>query len=100
MEFVTRLPIFTNWKDNNYNSILVVIDRLTKMVHYELVQTTINVSGVAEVIIDVIIWYHGLYDSIVSDWGSVLTSKFWFSLCYFLDIKQKLSTTFHPQTDG
>ena len=27
-------------------------------------------------------------------------SKFWFSLCYFLGIKRRLSNAFHPQTDG
>ena len=42
----------------------------------------------------------GLPDSIVSDRGSVFTAKFWSSLCYHLKIKQKLSTAFHPQTDG
>ena len=36
----------------------------------------------------------------MSDRGSVFTSKFWSSLCYFLGIKQKLSTAFYPQTDG
>ncbi len=43
--------------------------------------------------------HHGLPDSIVSDRGSVLTSKFWSSLCYLLGIKQRLSTAFYPQTD-
>ena len=44
--------------------------------------------------------YYGLSGSIMSDYGSVFTSKFWFSLCYFFGIKQKLSTAFYPQTDG
>ena len=39
-------------------------------------------------------------NSIVSDRDSVFTSKFWSSLCYFLSIKRRLSTAFHPQTDG
>ena len=66
------------------------------MVHYEPVQTTIDAPEVAEVIIDVIVWHHGLLDSIVSNRGSVFTSKFWFSLCYFLGIKCMLSTAFYP----
>ena len=70
------------------------------MVHYKPVQTTIDTPGVAEVIIDVIVQHHGLFDSIVSDPGSVFTSKFWSSFCYFSGIKQKLSTAFHPQTNG
>ena len=100
MDFVTGLPVSTNWKGETYDSILVIVDRLTKMVHYEPVKVTIDAPGLAEVIIDVVVRHHGLPDSIVSDWGSVFTSKFWSSLCYFLGIKRRLSTAFHPQTDG
>ena len=70
------------------------------MVHYEPVQTTITAPALAEVILNVVVRHHGLPDSIVSDRGSVFTSKFWSSLCYFLSIKRRLSTAFHPQTDG
>lgn len=35
MDFVTGLPVSTNWKGENYDSILVIVDRLTKMVHYK-----------------------------------------------------------------
>ena len=100
MDFVTGLPVSTNWKGETYDSILVIVDRLTKMVHYEPVKVTIDAPGLAEVIIDVVVRHHGLPDSIVSDRGSVFTSKFWSSLCYFLGIKRRLSTAFHPQTDG
>lgn len=88
MDFVTSLPLSIDWKGNNYNSILVIINRLTKMVHYKLVKVTINVPSLTEVIIDVVVWHHGLPDFIISDRGAVFTSKFWSSLCYFLDIKQ------------
>ena len=100
MDFVTSLPISTNWKGDSYNSILVIVDWLTKMVHYEPVKITIDAPGLAEVIIDVVVWHHGLPDSIVTDRGALFTSKFWSSLCYFLGIKRRLSTAFHPQTDG
>ena len=70
------------------------------MVHYKPIKVIIDASGLAEVIIDVIVRHHGLPDSIVTDRGSLFTSKFWSSLCYFLGIKRRLSTAFHPQTDG
>ena len=70
------------------------------MVHYEPVKITINVPGFAEVIIDVVVRHHGIPNSIVTDRGSLFTLKFWSSLCYFLGIKKRLSTTFYPQTDG
>ena len=100
MDFVTGLPISTDWKGDSYDSILVIVDRLTKMVHYEPVKVTINAPGLAEVILDVVVRHHGLPDSIVSDKGSLFTLKFWSSLCYFLGIKRGLLTAFHPQTDG
>ena len=67
MNFVTSLPISIDWKGDNYNSILVIIDRLTKMVHYKLVKVIIDAPGLAEVIIDVVVRHHGLPDSIVID---------------------------------
>ena len=70
------------------------------MVHYKPVKITLDAPGLAEVIIDMVVRYHDLLDSIVTDQGSLFTSKFWSSLCYFLGIKRKLSTAFHPQTDG
>ena len=70
------------------------------MVHYEPVKVTIDTPGLAEVITDVVVRHYGLPDSIISDQGAIFTSKFWSSLYYFLGIKQRLSTAFHPQTDG
>ena len=100
MDFVTGLPISTDWKRDSYDSILVIVDWLTKMVHYEPIKISINAPGLAEVILDAVVRHHGLPDSIMSDRGSLFTSKFWSSLCYFLGIKRRLSTAFHPQTDG
>ena len=85
---MTGLPLSSDWKGDSYDSILVIVDRLTKIVHYKLVKVTINAPGLAEVIIDVVVRHHGLLDSIISDWRAIFTSKFWSSLCYFLGIKQ------------
>ena len=100
MDFVTELPILTDWKGKSYDLILVIIDRLTKMVYYKPMKITIDAPGLAEVIINVVVQHHGLPDSIITNWNFLFMSKFWFSLCYFLGIKKKLSTTFHPQTDS
>ena len=100
MDFVTGLPVSTDWKGETYDSILVIDDWLTKMVHYKPVKVTLDAPGLAEVILDVIVRHHGLPDSIVTDRGLLFTLKFWSSLCYFLGIKRRLSTAFHPQTDG
>ncbi len=70
------------------------------MVHFEPIKITIDTLSPAEVIIDMLVRHHGVPKSIVTDRGSLLTSKFSSLLCYFLGIKKKLSTTFHPQIDG
>ena len=97
---MTGLLISTDWKENSYDSILVIVNRLIMMVYYEPVKITINNPSLAELIIHVIVCHHGLFDSIVTDRGSLFTSKFWSSLCYFFGIKRWLSTAFHPQTYG
>ena len=96
MYFVTGLLVLTDWKEDSYDLILVIVDRLTKMVHYEPVKITIDAPGLAEVIIDMVVRHYGLLDSIVTNRGSLFTLKVWSSLRYFLGIKQRLSTVFHP----
>ena len=99
IDFVTGLPILTDWKEDSYDSILVIVNWLTKMVYYKPVKVTIDAPGLAEVIINVVMRHHSLSDSIVTNRGLLFTSKFWSLLCYFLSIKRRLSTIFHPQTD-
>ena len=70
------------------------------MVYYKPVKVIINTFGFVEIIIDVVVRYHGLPDLIVTNRGLFFTSKFWSSLCYFLGIKQRLFIFFHPQTNG
>ena len=94
------LPILMDWKRYNYDSILVLINWLTKMIYYKPVKITINAPGLAKVIIDVTVRYYGLPDSIVTNWGSFFISKFWLLLCYFSSTKWRLSIAFHPQING
>ncbi len=70
-----------------------------KMVYYKQVKITIDAPGLAEVIIDMVVRYHGVLKSIVMDQVLLFISKFWLLLYYFLGIKKKLSTAFHSQTD-
>ena len=99
IDFVTRLPRSKDWRGVEYDSILVIVDRLTKMVHYEPVLTTLDAEQLAAVLIETVIKYHGLPNFIVTDRGSLFTLKIWSSLCYYLNVKRRLSTAFYPQTD-
>ena len=68
------------------------------MVHYKPIKITFNAPGLAEVIIDVVVYCHWLSHWIVTDKSSIFTSKFSSSLCYFLSIKRRLFTAFYAQT--
>ena len=100
MDFITGLPPSSTGIGTAYDSILTIVDRYTKMAKYIPVRTTITAPQLAEVFISNIVRNFGTPDSIVTDRGSVFTSKFWSSLCYFIKARRRLSTAFHPQTDG
>lgn len=72
MDFVTDFPISTDWKGNSYDLIVVIVHRLTKMVHYELVKVTIYAPRLGKMILDVVVRHYGLPDLIVSDRGPSL----------------------------
>ena len=73
---MTGLPVSNDWKGKSYDLIFVIVDRLIKMVHYKPVKITIDAPGLAEVIIDVVVYYNSLPDYIITDWGSLFMSKF------------------------
>ena len=93
MDFIIGFSISANRKGDNYNLILVIINRLTKMVYNEPVKVMINALGRAKVIIDVVMRHYRVPKLIVMDQNSLFIFKFWFSLCYFLKINKKLSIT-------
>ena len=100
MDFVTDLPPSSDWNGTVFDSILVIIDRYTKMALYIAAKKTITSEELAQVFVNRVVRSYGVPKGIVSDRGSVFTSKFWSALCYTLGVKRRLSTAFHPQTDG
>lgn len=85
--FIMSTLIWKNWKKNNYNSILVIINLLFKMIYYEPVKRTINIISSEKIIINLIITNYDLSNFIISNKNTFFTSKFRLSLCYFLYIK-------------
>lgn len=65
------------------------------MAHYELVKITIDTAGLAKIIINVVVRYYSFSKTIFHDQDLLFNAKFWFLLCYFLDIKQKIFTVFY-----
>ena len=92
MDFIEPLPI-----SEGYDSILVVVDRLTKMSVFLPTKTTLTSPKMADLLIREIFTRHGLPRSIVSDRGSKFIAKFWQSVTDKLRIKLNLSTAFHPR---
>ena len=78
----------------------MLVDRFSKYVRYLPVNKTITAQGVAELLLYQCFLKMGPPDTLVSDRGSVFTSQFWSDICYHLKIDHRLSTAFHPQTDG
>ena len=98
IDFVGPLPISKDW-NGEYNSITVIIDLLTGMVH--LVPSRIDYSAkeVAELIFVEVYKHHGLPKKIISDRDTLFTSMFWTHLKQLIGVEQRLSSTYHPQTD-
>lgn len=67
MDFIIGLFMSTNYKSDNYDLILIIVDFLTKIVHYKLVKVIINFLHFADIIIDILMRRHSLFDSIISD---------------------------------
>jgi len=94
-DFITKLPLA-----QGYDSILVVVDRLTKMVHFIPTMEKTLAEGLARLFRDNMWKLHGLPESIISDKGPQFAAGLMRELNKMLGIKSKLLTVFHSQTDG
>lgn len=65
------------------------------MVYFKSLKITMDIVGLAKVIIYIIIQNYSFLDFVITNKSSVFTSKFSFMLYYFLGIKQKLLTIFY-----
>jgi hypothetical protein len=96
MDFIVGLPRTSA----GYDSIWVIMDRLTKVVHFIPVKTTYSGAKLAELYMARIVCLHGVSKKIVSDRGSQFTSRYWKKLHESLDTRLNFSSAYHPQTDG
>jgi transposase InsO family protein len=96
MDFIVGLPRTTK----GYDSIWVIVDRLTKIAHFLPVKTDHPVTVYAQLCIAHILSLHGVLKTIVSDRGPQFVSKFWEELYKSLGTKLFHSSASHPQTSG
>jgi hypothetical protein len=96
MDFIVGLPR----TQDGYDSIWVIVDRLTMVAHFIPVKTTYLCAKLAELYMSRIVCLHGVPKKIVSNRGSQFTSKFWEKLHASMDTKLNFSSAYHLQTDG
>lgn len=95
MDFVGPFP-----ESNGFDYLLLVIDRLSSMVHLVPTNTTAKATDIAWLFMREIVRLHGLPHSIVSDRDRKFISRFWRELHRLLGVQLLMSTAYHPQTDG
>ena len=94
VDFITGLA-----PNKDCTSIMVVIDRLSKSIIVVPMKETCAID-VAQTLLEHIFQHHGLPTAIVSDRSTQFVSMLWTEVCRLVKITQRLSTAFHPETDG
>ena len=101
MDFIVKLPPSkAPGLTTTFDTILVIVDRLTKYAYFLPYMETMKTTTLAYVVHKEVLSQHGLPNEFITDRGTTFTSNFWKALTQQLGIKHKLSTAFHPQTDG
>ncbi|GJT86431.1 putative reverse transcriptase domain-containing protein [Tanacetum coccineum] len=96
MDFVSGLPR----TPSGYDSIWVIVDRLTKSAHFLPMKKTDSIEKLAQLYLKEIVCKHGVPTSIISDRDSLFTSRFWKSLQEAMGTQLDMGTAYHPETDG
>jgi hypothetical protein len=96
MDLVVKLSLTSG----GFDSILVVVCRLTKMVRFIPCEEASNAQEIAALICQHVVKDHGMPREVLSDRGPHFHNAFWGHLCKYAGVTQKLSSAYHPQTDG
>lgn len=94
IDFITDLP-----RSNGCTNIMVITDRLSKDI-FIFGTTSMTAQNCAEVFIDRYYRYFGFPRYLTSDRGSDWTSHFWKTFCELTGITQRLTTSYHPQSNA
>ena len=95
VDLIVALP-----ESEGYTSILVVVDRLTKLAHFIPTHDQLGAPGTARLYKDHVWKHHRLPTKIISDRGTQFASEFMIELNKMFRINTALSTAYHPETDG
>nr|GFB32982.1 putative reverse transcriptase domain-containing protein [Tanacetum cinerariifolium] len=95
MDFVTKLPK----SSQDYDTILVIVDRLTKSAILTLIRETDPMDKLARIYLKEVVTRHGIPVSIISDRDPRFASNFWGSLQNALGTRLDMSTAYHLETN-
>ena len=95
MDLITQLP-----ESNGYNTICVIVDRLTKRAHFIPINNRFSSKDMAQLLYDKVYLLHGLPLQIISDRGVQYSAELFQEWCKILGIESTMLTAYHPQTDG
>ncbi len=99
VDFISGLPD-SNHFGQPVDMIAVFTDKLSRMVHFRAVSSKLDAVSMARILCEDIIRLHGVPRNIVSDRDKLFTSNFWQGVVKALKTKCRLSTAFHPESDG
>ncbi|KAJ9507837.1 hypothetical protein QJQ45_019250, partial [Haematococcus lacustris] len=97
MDMIVKLP---KSGKQNYDSIMVYVDRLSKMVHLVPTHEAISAADAARLFYREVVRLHGLPASVVSDRGPIFNSQYWRHVCELCHTQLCMSSAYHPETDG
>ena len=100
MDFISGLPSSQRDNGHEFDAILVVVDRFTKMGMFIPTTKTVTAETLARLFYEQVECRYGTPVGIVTDRDSLFTSHFWREFCAEKAITRRLSTAYHPQTDG
>jgi len=101
MDFIVKLPPSKEPATGTiYDSIWVIIERLTKYAHFLPFREDITAEDMSYLLIRHIVYNHGLAEEFIIDRDKLFKSKFWQTLMSKLKTNHKMSTAYHLQTNG
>ena len=94
MDFISGLP-----KSHGYDTISVVVDRLSKYSHFILLKHPYTLRHIAAIFVNEVVRLHGIPKSILSDRDPMFMNKFWQELLRLQGTILHMTSSYHSQSN-